>query len=73
MAIPKKIYDTVSKNIVLNVYKYFNDEAMKLPPNHPERSYVKKKNSGGDWFASMDHLLDMSEPQVFYGKFLCCS
>ena len=43
MAISKKIYDTVSKDIVLNVYKYFKDEAMKLPPNHPERGYVKNK------------------------------
>ena len=24
-------------------------------------------------YASKDHLLDMSEPQVLYGKFLCCS
>ena len=51
MATPK-IYDRVSKNSVLNVYKYFKDEAMKdeamkdeamkFPPNHPQRSYVKK-------------------------------
>ena len=41
MATPK-IYDTVSKNSVLNVYKYFKDGAMKFQPNHPQRSYVKK-------------------------------
>ena len=41
MATPK-IYDTDSKNSVLNVYNYFKDEAMKFPPNHPQRSYVKK-------------------------------
>ena len=28
MATPKKIYEIVSKIIVLNVYKYFKDEAM---------------------------------------------
>ena len=42
MAPPKKIYDTVSKRIFLNVYMYFKEEAMKFPPNHPQRSYVKK-------------------------------
>ena len=42
MVTPKKIYDTVSKDIVLNVYKYFRDKAMKFPPDHPQRSYVKK-------------------------------
>ena len=26
----------------MNVFKYFKDEAMKFPPNHPQRSYVKK-------------------------------
>ena len=26
----------------LNVFKYFKDEAIKFPPNHPQRSYVKK-------------------------------
>ena len=30
------------QNIVLNVFKYFKEEAMKFPPNHPQRSYVKK-------------------------------
>ena len=42
MATPKKIYDTVSKNIALKFFKYFKDEAMKFSPNHPQRSYVKK-------------------------------
>ena len=42
MATPKKIYDTVSKNIVLNVNKYFKDEDMKFRPNHPQRNYVEK-------------------------------
>ena len=42
MATPKRIYDTVFKNIVLNGYKYFKDEAMKFPPNQAQRSYVKK-------------------------------
>ena len=34
--------ETVSKNIVLNVFKYFKVEAVKFPPNYPQRSYVKK-------------------------------
>ena len=42
MATPKQIYDTVSKNTVLNVYKYFKDEAMAFPPNHSQRCYVEK-------------------------------
>ena len=42
MATPKVMYDTVSKSFILNVSKYFKDEAMKFPPNHPRRSYVKK-------------------------------
>ena len=31
------------------------------------------RKNGSDWFVSKDHLLDMSEPEVFYGKFLSCS
>ena len=46
----------------------FKDEAMQFPSNHPQRSYVE--NGGDDCFVSKDHLL---EPQVFYGKILCCS
>ena len=42
MATPRKIYDTVSKTIKLNVSKYFKDEWLKFPPNHPQRSYLKK-------------------------------
>ena len=42
MATPMKIYDTVSKTIILNVSKYFKDESLKFPPNHPKRSYLKK-------------------------------
>ena len=42
MATAKKIYDTVFQSIFLNVYKYSKDEAMKFPPNHPQRSDVKK-------------------------------
>ena len=42
IATPMKIYDKVSKTIVLNVYKYFKDEAIKVRPNYPQRSYVKK-------------------------------
>ena len=33
---------TVSKTIILNVFKYFKDESLKFPPNHPQRSYLKK-------------------------------
>ena len=42
MATPRKIYNTVSKTIILNVFKYFKDESLKFPPNHPQRSYLKK-------------------------------
>ena len=42
MATPRKIYDTVSKTIILNMFKYFKDESLKFPPNHPQRSYLKK-------------------------------
>ena len=42
MATPRKIYDTVSKTIILNVFKYFKDESLKFPPNHPQRSYLMK-------------------------------
>ena len=42
MATPWKIYDTVSKTIILNVFKYFKDESLKFPPNHPQISYLKK-------------------------------
>ena len=42
MATPRKIYDTVSKTIILNMFKYFKDESLKFPANHPQRSYLKK-------------------------------
>ena len=42
MATPRKIYDTVFKTIILNMFKYFKDESLKFPPNHPQRSYLKK-------------------------------
>ena len=28
--------------LILNVFKYFKDESLKFPPNHPQRSYLKK-------------------------------
>ena len=46
MATPRKIYDTVSKTIILNMFKYFKDESLKFPPNHPQRSYLKKTVTG---------------------------
>ena len=42
MTTPKTIYDTVSKNIITNVFKYFKEDAQKYPANHPERSYMKR-------------------------------
>ena len=42
MDIPRKIYDTVSKTTILNVFKYFKDESLKFPPNQPQKSYLKK-------------------------------
>ena len=42
MATPRKIYNTVCKTIILNVFKYYKDESLKFPPNHPQRSYLKK-------------------------------
>ena len=75
IATPKKIYDIVSKNIVLNVYKYFKDEAMEFRPNHPQRSYVKKTPEATGLPQRTISVLDMLhvEPHVFYDKFLCCS
>ena len=46
MATPRKIYDTVSKTIILNMFKYFKDESLKFPSNHPQRSYLKKTVTG---------------------------
>ena len=63
------------QTIVLNVYKYFKDEAMKFRPNHPQRSYAKKTPEATDLPQRTFSVLDMLhvEPHVFYDKFLCCS
>ena len=46
---------------------------MKFPPNHPQMSYVKKTTEATG-LSQKVNLLDMSKPEVFYGKFLsCCS
>ena len=75
IATPKKIYNTLSKTIVLNVYKYFKDEAIKFRPNYPQRSYVKKTPEATGLPQRTISVLDMLhvEPRVFYDKLLCCS
>ena len=42
MSAPKKIYDAVSRDIIVNGYNIFKAEAMKFPPNHRQRSFLKR-------------------------------
>ena len=46
---------------------------MKFPPNHPQRSYVKKTTEATGLSQRTISWICRSEPEVFYGKFLSCS
>ena len=66
---PHFVLSVRCKSGVTFVWRCFRDEISAKPPSEK----LCLENTGSDWFASKDHLLDMSEPQVLYGKFLCCS